>query len=94
MSAPMTPERLAEIRAWLAWEYRSSLGERGEQIAAELLAEVDRLRRLLGSHADGHRCTCTMTDPGIRRGSASGDEAGPCEHGRTACQCYGDEVQP
>ena len=68
MSAPMTPERLAEIRAWLAWEYRASLGERGEQIAAELLAEVDRLRRLLGSHTDGHRCTCTMTDPGVYHG--------------------------
>lgn len=75
MSAPMTPERLAEIRAWLAWEYRSSFGERGEQIAAELLAEVERLTGLLGSHADGHRCTCTMTDPGIRHG----DNAHPPE---------------
>lgn len=75
MSAPMTPERLAEIRAWLAWEYRSSFGERGEQVAAELLAEVDRLTGLLGSHADGHRCTCTMTDPGIRHG----DNAHPPE---------------
>lgn len=49
MSAPMTPERLAEIRAWLAWEYRASFGERGEQIAAELLAEVERLTGLLDS---------------------------------------------
>ena len=29
-----------------------------------LQSEVARLTRLLGSHADGHRCTCTLTDPG------------------------------
>jgi hypothetical protein len=31
---------------------------------APVEAERDRLRHLLGSHADGHRCTCEMTDPG------------------------------
>ena len=30
--------------------------------------EADQLRHLLGSHADGHRCTCTMTDPGVYHG--------------------------
>lgn len=40
-----------------------------------VLAEVERLTYLLGSHADGHRCTCTMTDPGIRHG----DNAHPPE---------------
>lgn len=63
MSAPVTPARLAEIRAWLAWEYRSSFGERGEQVTAELLAEVDRLRAQVaavealtgGPFSDGYR---------------------------------------
>lgn len=27
-------------------------------------AEVERLTHLLGSHADGHRCTCEELDPG------------------------------
>ena len=31
--------------------------------------EADQLRHLLGSHADGHRCTCTMTDPGVYHGN-------------------------
>lgn len=31
---------------------------------AELCDEVERLRYLLGSHADGHRCTCTMLSTG------------------------------
>jgi hypothetical protein len=29
-----------------------------------LRREVARLTHLLGSHADGHRCTCTLTNPG------------------------------
>ena len=112
MSAPMTPERLAEIRkAAEAIEHRhvgpgrcscgyDAYAERGIMLdyhalivnhfdrvkrnpvrpantehVKELLAEVARLTHLLGSHADGHRCTCTMTDPGIRHG----DNAHPPE---------------
>lgn len=40
-----------------------------DERVAELLAENARLTHLLGSHADGHRCTCTMTDPGVYFGS-------------------------
>ena len=31
---------------------------------AALIAEVEKLTYLLGSHADGHRCTCEMLSPG------------------------------
>jgi hypothetical protein len=37
---------------------------RHEQELSATRAEMARLTHLLGSHADGHRCTCTMTDPG------------------------------
>ena len=40
----------------------------------DLLDEVDWLTRLLGSHTDGHRCTCTMTRPGNHLGPAEWEQ--------------------
>lgn len=37
-------------------------------IEREAKAETERLRHLLGSHADGHLCTCEMIDPGVYHG--------------------------
>ena len=52
-----------------------SADEKYVQEIALLRAENERLRRtvdvqdrLLGSHADGRRCTCTMVDPGVYHG--------------------------
>lgn len=112
VTAPMTPERLAEIRGLQVdslsadAEYNADVWAL-EQARLDLLAECDRLR----AHVD-HWCEqrdveaqraidAEMLAEGwkaeaaaLRAALASGDEAGPCEHGRTACQCYGDEVQP
>lgn len=38
--------------------------EKLEADLARVTKERDRLTHLLGSHADGHRCTCEMIDPG------------------------------
>lgn len=75
MNAPLTPDQLAEIRAWLAWDGRCSGGVKIEAMVDDLLAEVERLTNLLGSHADGHRCTCTMTKLAVYHG----DNMAPAE---------------
>jgi hypothetical protein len=46
---------LASVDEWRTF----AGGERDRALAAE--AQVARLTHLLGSHADGHRCTCTLT---------------------------------
>src|SRR5690606_29289319 len=38
------------------------------EVEREAKAETERLRHLLGSHADGHLCTCEMIDPGVYHG--------------------------
>lgn len=38
--------------------------EKAEADLARVTKERDRLTHLLGSHADGHRCSCTEIDPG------------------------------
>jgi hypothetical protein len=64
MAAPMTDERLAELRERVdAWQRRSWSGDVGFEEAAELLVEVDRLRDLLT------RCgECSALDPRRARG--------------------------
>lgn len=84
MTAPLTPGRLhyikgQQVQRKIARALRVSVNP--DPLILELdeaLAEVDRLRAQVAAV----------------EALASGDEAGPCEHGRTACQCYGDEVQP
>lgn len=48
----------------VAWHDYNQRAEKAEADLARVTKERDRLTHLLGSHADGHRCTCEMTDPG------------------------------
>ena len=54
-----------EIRSLVAATRAVAKAERERDKAR---AEVGRLTALLGSHADGHRCTCMMTDLGVYYG--------------------------
>lgn len=59
MTAPMTPERLAEIREWLqSREESGRFMPIGEDMARDLLAEVERLRAQVADTRVSiqHRC--------------------------------------
>lgn len=44
--------------------WRFSEGEHDDADVRWLLTQVGRLQGLLGSHDDGHRCSCTLLDSG------------------------------
>ena len=62
----LEPQEVARLRRNLTATAQDATDAKCARDAAR--READQLRHLLGSHADGHRCTCTMTDPGVYHG--------------------------
>lgn len=57
-------ERRGRYAAALASARLDAILAVADEETAQLQAEIERLAHLLGSHVDGHRCSCEMTFPG------------------------------